>query len=262
MKLYYRTQGEGRPVLILHGLFGDGLNWGGVARLLKDDWRLILPDMRNHGRSPHSDDDCSYKSMAADVLALMDELALNQVDLIGHSMGGKIAMTLALMHPERISSLTVVDIAPKTYESRHEDVFDAIRAVHEARPSTRKQADELLKPHLETTAIRTFILKNLQKDDDGRFSWRMNWQALWEHYAQLKSFPWPAEGTDLPQYQGPVQFLVGGASDYVTKSDQTVISTFFPHARGRVVDNAGHWLHAEKPELVARWIQQFISRNN
>lgn len=261
MKLNYRTQGEGRPVIILHGLFGDGLNWGGVSRLLQDDYRLILPDMRNHGRSPHDDDDCSYPSMAQDVFDLMDQLDIQVADLVGHSMGGKIAMTMALTAPDRVRSLTVVDIAPKAYPTRHDDVFAGLTAVADAHPETRQDADRLLRPHLETTAIRTFVLKNLQRDDDGRFTWRMNWRALFDHYRSLRDFPFSATDADAPSYDGPVQFLVGGASDYVSREDQNTIGRFFPKAKGRVVDGAGHWLHAEKPELVARWIGDFLRGN-
>ncbi|TGG91115.1 alpha/beta fold hydrolase [Natronospirillum operosum] len=253
MELYYRTQGDlGEPLLIIHGLFGDGLNWGGVSRLLRDDFHLILPDMRNHGRSPHDDNDCSYPAMAADVLALMDRLELDQVQLVGHSMGGKIAMALALQHPHRVQGLTVVDIAPKKYPVRHRDVFAGLQAVAEARPESRQEAEALLRPHIETTAVRTFILKNLERTDTG-FDWRVNWRALYERYDELADFP--AFDT---AYEGPCQFLVGGDSDYVTRDDQAEISRLFPQARGRVVGGAGHWLHAEKPELVARWIQDFV----
>lgn len=252
MQLYHRLQGEGTPLIIIHGLFGDGLNWGGVARLLRDEYRLILPDMRNHGRSPHDDNDCTYPSMAGDVLALMDELALDSAHLVGHSMGGKIAMTLALQHPERVRSLTVVDIAPKVYQARHQDVFAGLKAVAEAGVDSRQAAEKLLQPHLETDAIRTFILKNLERTDHG-FDWRMNWRALQAHYQDLVDFP-----VQAGRYDGPCQFLVGGESDYVSSQDQSTITRLFPQARGRVVGGTGHWLHAEKPDLVARWIREFI----
>ncbi|MCH8550472.1 MAG: alpha/beta fold hydrolase [Natronospirillum sp.] len=253
MELYYRTQGNGTPVIIIHGLFGDGMNWGGVSRLLREDFHLILPDMRNHGRSPHHDDDCTYTSMAADVLTLMDRLELEQAHLVGHSMGGKIAMTIALQAPDRVSSLTVVDIAPKAYQARHQDVFAGLQAVADAGASTRQEAEDILRPHITATAVRTFILKNLERTDHG-FDWRLNWQALQRHYQDLTDFP-----VDSGSYNGPCQFLVGGESDYVTSEDQALITRLFPSARGRVVAGAGHWLHAEKPELVARWIKEFIN---
>lgn len=256
MNLYYRTQGEGTPIIIIHGLFGDGLNWGGVARQLKDKYHLVLPDMRNHGRSGHDNNDCTYPSMAEDVSGLMDELELPDAHIVGHSMGGKIAMTLALSQPERVRSLTVVDIAPKAYPEGHRDVFAGLSAVAQAQPKTRQEADELLKPHLETDAIRTFILKNLERDGD-HFMWRLNWEALYQHYADLRDFPL-ADQDPSPQYQGPTQFLVGGDSDYVSADDQPVIKALFPQSKGRVVGGTGHWLHAEKPDLVARWIDDFI----
>lgn len=256
MKLYYRTQGEGTPIIIIHGLFGDGLNWGGVARTLKDHYRLVLPDMRNHGRSGHDDNDCSYPAMADDVMALMDDLDLADAHIVGHSMGGKIAMTLALTYPERVRSLTVVDIAPKAYPEGHQDVFAGLQAVADARPATRQEADKLLKPHLETDAIRTFILKNLERDGD-HFKWRLNWEALYRHYRDLRDFPL-ANQSPAPRYEGPTQFLVGGDSDYVGADDQDSIKAFFPQSKGRVVGGTGHWLHAEKPDLVARWIDDFV----
>ncbi|WLD57507.1 alpha/beta fold hydrolase [Salinispirillum sp. LH 10-3-1] len=251
MKLHHRIQGDGAPVIIIHGLFGDGLNWGGVSRILKDSYRLILPDMRNHGRSAH-DDDITYPTMAQDVVELMDELDVPSAHIVGHSMGGKIAMTLALQHPERVQSLTVVDIAPKAYPVRHRDVFAGLKAVADAHPESRHDAEELLTEHIQTTDVRTFILKNLERTDDG-FAWRINWHALYEHYQDLADFP-ITEG----QYTGPTQFLVGELSDYVTKEDQPTISRLFPQATGRVVGGTGHWLHAEKPELVARWIDGLI----
>lgn len=252
MNLYYRTQGDGDPVIILHGLFGDGLNWGGVAKRLQTEYHLILPDMRNHGRSPHNDDDCSYPAMADDIVSLMGQLELESAHLIGHSMGGKAAMTLALQHPERVRSLTVVDIAPKSYPPRHEDVFTGLKAVAEARPASRQEADRLLAESITTDAIRTFILKNLVRGKTG-FEWRLNWQALYTHYDQLTDFP-VQEG----HYDGPVQFLIGGASDYVADSDRERIEHLFPHAKGRIVGGSGHWLHAEKPEQTARWIKAFL----
>ncbi len=253
MNLYYRTQGDGDPVIILHGLFGDSLNWAGVARLLQDDYRLILPDMRNHGRSPHDNDDCSYSAMAEDVLALMDRLSIEKAHLIGHSMGGKAAMTLALRHPDRVRSLTVVDIAPKQYPPRHDDVFNGIKTVADARPESRQEAERILAEWITTDAIRTFILKNFVRGGSG-FEWRLNWQALYNHYDQLTDFPESGN-----QYTGPVQFLIGGASDYVADSDRGLIEQLFPAAKGRIVGGSGHWLHAEKPEQTARWIREFLS---
>ena len=255
MKLHYRTQGndDGTPVIILHGLFGDGLNWGGVARILKDNYRVILPDLRNHGRSPHDNDDCTYTTMAQDVSTLMIDLGLDSAHIVGHSMGGKVAMILALGQPERVRSLTVVDIAPKVYSPRHQDVFAALKAVAEAPPESRQEAEALLRPHLETDAVRTFIMKNLERTD-GYFAWRLNWRALWDHYPDLIDFP-RSDG----QYEGPVQFLTGGESDYVSAQDQALIRQFFPNAQSREIAGTGHWLHAEKPELVARWIEEFIT---
>ncbi|MFC3853871.1 alpha/beta fold hydrolase [Salinispirillum marinum] len=251
MKLHYRTQGDGEPVIIIHGLFGDGLNWGGVSRILKDHFRLILPDMRNHGRSPHNND-IRYTTMAADIAALMDDLNLPKAHIVGHSMGGKIAMTFALQHPERVSSLTVVDIAPKRYPIRHRDVFAGLLAVVEAKPQTRQDAEAILQEHIQTTDVRTFILKNLERTDQG-FQWRINWQALYGHYEDLADFP-----VESGKYTGPTQFLVGELSDYVSKEDQPTITGLFPNAKGRIVGGTGHWLHAEKPELVAEWIRKFI----
>lgn len=255
MDLYYRIQGQGRPVIILHGLFGDSLNWGGVSRILSDSYRLILPDQRNHGRSPHADDDCSYPTQAADIGRLMDRLELDSAHVIGHSMGGKVAMTLALASPERVDSLTVIDIAPKAYPPRHQDVFAGLQAVADQSPTSRRQADQILREHLPTDAIRTFILKNLARRDQGHFGWRLNWRALLTHYDQLTAFPDSASS-----YPGPVRFLLGGDSDYVSPDDQSHIASLFPAAKGHVIRGTGHWLHAEKPELVARRIQKFLDR--
>lgn len=252
MKLHTRVEGEGPAVIMLHGLFGDGANLAGIARPLRDRYQIWLPDQRNHGQSPHAED-CSYVALAEDILELMDTEGLETAHLVGHSMGGKAAMTFALQHPQRARSLTVIDIPPRSYPLRHRAVFGALRAVAEANVQSRQQAQAIMAEHVQEEMVRQFLLKNLVRDDHG-YRWRLNWQQLEAGGQHLGDFPIQAG-----QYAGPTQFLIGAESDYVTTEDAVTIPQWFPSAQIHSAAGAGHWVHAQAPQWVVQHIETLLA---
>ena len=249
--LFYRERGTGHPVLMLHGLFGSMENLGGLSRQLEQTYRVIGIDLRNHGRSPHTDT-MNYSGMAADVLRLMDHLGLEQAHVFGHSMGGKTAMQLALTVPYRVSKLLVGDIAPVAYGNNHGDILTGMQKVATAAPDSRKGAQDILSAYVDEPAVLGFLLTNWRRLDTGVFGWRLNLDTIVRDYASIMT------GNDGTPYEGPALFLRGGMSDYVMAGHRARILELFPKATSRTVEGTGHWLHAEKPDLVGRIIERFF----
>lgn len=251
MILHTDITGQGTPLLLIHGLFGSGENLGMIARLLADCCQVINVDLRNHGRSGHSDE-LSYSLMAADLAETMDALGLSRAAVLGHSMGGKAAMQLALTYPERVSKLVLADISPVVSLSRHLGILSALNSIDLARLIDRKDADRQLQTEINDAGTRAFLLKSLQKTDNG-FSWRFNLAALTAQYQQVLAAP---EAT--APYTGPVLFIKGGNSDYLLAEHQPQILKLFPAARAKVIEGTGHWLHAEKPAAFAKITADFL----
>jgi len=242
LPLAHRREGQGPPVLCLHGLLGSGRNWAGVASALAPGSDVVLPDLRNHGASPWSDE-VGYPAMADDVASLLDSLGLASARLVGHSMGGKVAMTLALTRPERVERLVVVDIAPVAYRHGFEDFITAMLAVDLDRVTRRADADAALAPAIPEPRVRAFLLQNLEQRD-GRFAWRPNLRALLAGMATITGVP---ALPDARPYRGPCCFIRGATSDYVRDEHLPRIRALFPNAELRTIEGAGHWLHAERP---------------
>lgn len=261
VELNNRVSGEGDPLILLHGLFGSLENLGGVSQRLQDGWQIHALDQRNHGRSPHTDT-MDYPSMAADVLAYMDRQGLERASLLGHSMGGKTAMELALAHPDRVERLLVADIAPVTYQPRHDNVLAGLEAIDPAILESRQQADEILRDHVDMLSVRQFLLKNLVRvspDEEAavegaRFRWRFNLTAIKACYGNLARAP-SAEGP----FQGPTLFIKGSESAYIQEKHRDQVTGLFPDARLRVIEGTGHWLHAEKPDTFATLCRRFLT---
>ncbi len=256
--LHYLDQGQGRPLVILHGLFGTLDNWQTLARRWAQDagLRIVSVDLRNHGRSFHSPDH-SYEAMAADVGALFDHLGLGpDATLLGHSMGGKVAMRFALSHPERLARLIVVDIAPNFSDMTHQDeVLAGLRAVNLGALTNRQEADAALAQHIGNVGVRQFLLKNLYRDDANAFAWRINLPVL------AKSMPAVGEQITGEPFLKPTLFMRGGKSDYITANDKLyVIPALFPNSEVATVPDAGHWLHAEKPDEVYELVRAFVGQ--
>ncbi|MES9969759.1 MAG: alpha/beta fold hydrolase [Candidatus Thiodiazotropha sp.] len=254
VSLHCRELGDPkRPTLcLLHGLFGSANNWMGIVKYLADDFHIIAPDLRNHGRSPHHD--CmDYKVMAGDLLQLLDDLAVSEVSLLGHSMGGKVAMWLALQQPERIEKLVVADIAPVAYTHSFANIFQGLKAVPLDEIQQRDAAEQRLAEWVVDKGVRQYLLQNLVKQPGG-WSWRFNLEVLRKAIPDLIGFPQPGRRI----YAGEVLFIHGERSDYVTDAYRETISQLFPHFRKRMLHGAGHWLYAEQPQLFAQAVKSFL----
>jgi|TARA_Y100000589_G_scaffold212035_1_gene199908 esterase len=257
--LNHRITGEGKPLILLHGLFGSLENLGGIARRLQDEWQIHALDERNHGASPHTDT-MDYPAMAGDVLAYMDQQGLARAALLGHSMGGKVAMQVALMAPERVERLIVADIAPVTYQPRHDAILEGLKALDLSQVHSRQDADRLLAEFVDSVATRQFLLKNLERmprdeqtEGGPTFRWRLNLPVIDACYGNLAKAP---EG-DGP-YDGPVLFLKGADSAYIQDKHRDTILRLFPAAEVRVIQGTGHWLHAEKADTFAALCRRFL----
>jgi esterase len=252
VKLNFVRKGRGRPLVALHGLFGSSNNWAPLAAALEASFDLILPDLRNHGRSPHAAE-ASLESMSADVLELMDALDLGRVFLLGHSLGGRVAMRLALDFPGRVERLLVADMGPKEIAPLYPEIFEALAGLNLGALSSRAQADALLKQALPDPALRAFLLTNLSRDEGGKFAWKMNLEALKAAGENLRSqIKAPAP------FRGPALFLRGENSNYVGESDLKGIQLLFPAARIETLAGAGHWLHADQPKKFAAAVSAFF----
>jgi esterase len=253
MKLYSKQYSEhGAPLVVLHGLYGNQANWSTHARQLAQDFAVYALDARNHGQSPWADS-MLLEEMAADVAETMDSLGLASAHLLGHSMGGKTAMLLALRQPQRARSLIVVDIAPVAYAKGTDKVLNALAAVDLAHMQSRSEADAMLAQQIESSAVRAFLLTNLQRNDDGTFQWRINLPVIGQYFDALTGWP----DVQAP-YIGPTLFIDGESSDYILPEHHVEMRRLFPHGTLKTVANAGHWVHSEKPEAVQRLVGNFL----
>jgi esterase len=234
--------GAGPPVVLLHGLLGRGRNWQSVARALEDRYTVQLVDLRNHGASPWSEE-MGYRAMAADVAAMIEGLGAGPIGLIGHSMGGKVAMTLALTRPELVTRLVVVDIAPVTYRQGYETYIDAMLAVDLAANPRRAEVEAALAAAVPEPAMRAFLVQNLVTRD-GRAGWQPNLAVLRRTMPELSGF---SVVPDKAGFDGPAWCLRGARSAYVDAAGEAALRRLFPRLQIANVAGAGHWPHAEQP---------------
>ncbi|RLQ21539.1 alpha/beta fold hydrolase [Seongchinamella sediminis] len=253
----HSTTGEGPPVVLLHGLFGAGGNLGALARSLARRYTVLSIDLPNHGRSAWLEQ-ASLARMAQVVSEWMDGEGITRAALVGHSLGGKVAMEIALSQAERCAAAVIADIAPVSYPPHHDRVFAALDAVHAARVTSRQQAAELMAAHLAEEGVIQFLLMSLQRGEGGVYDWRFNLAGLKRDYDAVRAEP----DVDQP-FSGPVLFVKGGASDYILPAHRERVLALFPRAEVKVMPGCGHWLHAEQPELfngiVGRFLQQHYS---
>lgn len=245
--------GEGSPVIILHGLFGTGGNWAQIAKALATRHRVFALDLRNHGASPWAPT-MSYAEMADDVRAFIQARGLGPVAGIGHSMGGKAAMMLALRDAAVVERLVVVDIAPASYPSRFLGYVRAMRAVDLTQISRRSQVAAQIAEAVPDSGERAFLLMNLEIED-GRARWRPNLEALERAIPEISGFP------DLPAgqiYPGPALFVAGARSDYIKADHEAAIRQRFPQAQIEIIPDAGHWVHAERPDAFLQIVTPFL----
>lgn len=255
MNLFYRKSGQGKPLFILHGLFGSSDNWQSLAKKFAENFEVYTIDQRNHGLSFHSSE-WNYAAMSKDILQLMDEMQIPKINLIGHSMGGKAAMHFALQHPQRIEKLVVVDIAPKYYPIHHRQLLDALVELDLSKISSRKEAETQLALKISNQGELQFILKNLYWKDTAtnQLAWRFNLPVInsaIEIVGEVQQIP------DMP-LQLPCIFVRGEKSNYIKDTDFELIHQLFANASIHTIEGAGHWVQAEKPNEFYTLVFNFL----
>ena len=252
MKLFFREYGQGEPIIILHGLFGMSDNWVSVAKDLSENYRVIIPDSRNHGLSPHSSI-MDYKVMSEDLKDLISNLEINDFILIGHSMGGKVAMKFALENPNIVKKLIVVDIAPKRYPVHYKNVIEAFNSVDFSLINTRMEIDQQLKIYIEDEQVRQLMMKNLFWKSKNCLNWKLNIDSINKNFENLLE-----EITSINIFENSTLFLKGEYSDYLLDEDRNEILAFFPRTEFIEIRNASHWVHSDSKSDFVKSVQAFL----
>lgn len=252
MRLHFHVQGEGFPLIVLHGLLGSLDNWRVASKRFAERYKVYSLDLRNHGLSPHSEV-MNYPVMAQDLCEFLDLHNLSSAFVLGHSMGGKVAMQLATSFPDRVAKLAVLDIAPRAYEAYHRPLLNALLALDLARFRSFGELDAALSETIPEIATRQFILKNLKRDKDGRLSWKIHLQGIARNYNALTMAVTPER-----DFVKPACFVRAGRSNYVTEGDIAAIRKMFPQSEICTIPEAGHWLHVDTPEAFFRCITKFL----
>ncbi|MFW5425990.1 MAG: alpha/beta fold hydrolase [Methylophagaceae bacterium] len=255
MKLHHQITGSGRPLVILHGLFGSSDNWRGMAKQLAEYAQVITVDLRNHGKSPHSAQQ-NYDLMVKDLVELFDDLNIDKANIIGHSVGGKVAMAFTAAYSERVNKLVVVDISPRQYSDDHSVIFNAIMAVDLSLYSKRSDVDNVLSEVLPDKGVRQFLLMNISVDN-GRLAWRINLPALFDNYQHFLDAVCENDEVNIASC-----FIRGGNSPYIQDSDELLISQHFMKAEIYTIEQAGHWVHAEAPQAFLNKVTTFFDYEN
>jgi len=253
--LYYKSIGEGKPLVILHGLFGMSDNWRTFSGLLKDQYNVILVDLRNHGRSFWSDD-FNYDLLSNDIIELIDFLELQKVSILGHSMGGKVAINMARHYPERVDNLMVIDIGFKKYPPGHTTIFDAVLSIDPAQVNSRNEADEQLAKYISEMAIRQFLMKSLTRSKGGdpneKFRWKTNFPSLLENYSNILT------DIKIDKIETRSLFVRGTKSHYIREEDYESLNNRFDNLSIAEIES-GHWVHAERPKELFTIITSFLN---
>ncbi len=253
MLLHYKELGEGKPLIILHGLFGTSDNWQTHAKKLSEYYRVIIVDQRNHGHSPWSED-FTYEHLADDLEELIIHLGIDKFTLIGHSMGGKTAMYYAQKYPSRLEKMVVVDIGIKKYPMHHNEIIKGIKSLDLTTLTSRSEAENAMKPFVDSYGVRQFLLKNLYWIEKGKLAWRMNVEVLEREMEEILA--------PIPNIEvwTPTLFIRGAMSNYILDEDWDEIEEIFPDATLETIENAGHWVHSEQPEEFIEIVLGFVIR--
>lgn len=252
MQLNFQAIGDGPTLIILHGFLGSLDNWRTAGQRLGARFRVITMDLRNHGHSPH-DQVMSYPAMAGDILEFLDQQNITSAHVLGHSMGGKVAMQLATTFPQRVDKLIVVDIAPKSYPASHESTLAALRNLDLRSFKSFGEIDAALAPEIPSADIRQFLMKNLTRQPDLGFRWRIDLEAITSNYVELTK---PIAPTHT--FAKPVCFIRGGRSDYLQDKDFPPIKKIFPQAAFVTIPHAGHWVHVDAAEDFLKTVNEFL----
>lgn len=252
VNIHATETGSGPDVVLIHGLFGMGSNLGALARSLQDRFRVHSVDLPNHGRSSWMVP-ANIPGMAQALLSWMDHRGLGSASMVGHSLGGKVAMELALRHSTRVEALVVADISPVAYPAHHRNEFAALAAVDQAHCRSRAEAGEIMAQYLENEMVIQFLLMNLARNTDGSYGWRFNLSEIVASYEAIRA---AIDGG--ANYGSPVLFIKGGDSDYILEKHRDIILALFPAAQLKVMPGCGHWLHAEQPRLFNNLVGRFL----
>jgi len=268
MKLFYRKLGAGKPIIILHGLYGSSDNWMSIARTLSVDYEIWLLDIRNHGHSPHSNEH-TYYSITIDLIEFVKEHQLNNFTLLGHSMGGKAAMYFADSYPELISNLIVIDIAPKSYlfslelnsnTLNHKQIMQGMLALDFNGIKKREELERSLALKLNNEKIRHFLMKNVKRNSDMSFCWTLNIKALYLNIENILAEFKPLNPVKSNKF--PVLFVKGSESDYINNLDTKDINSIYANLNIVEIQHAGHWLHVDQPARLCDLIFSSIGKND
>ena len=252
MNLAFSSFGSGPPLVLIHGLFGSGDNLRGIGRSFESQYTVYYPDLPNHGDSPHTDS-TAWSVLSAALAELLERQDAAPAIVAGHSMGGKVAMRLALDRPDLVTALVILDMAPRSYDPSHHEIIDAMLELPTGEVENRADADRRLSEAIPSRPVRSFLLKNLVKDGEG-YRWRLNLPLIEREYATILG--WEGSGT----YDGPALFIGGSDSKYVKPArDTELIRGYFPSAEIEMIDGVGHWIHSERPDEVERLVRQFLS---
>ena len=252
MKLHYEEYGNGIPLIILHGLLGSSGNWRVIAKNLSGQFRVITMDLPNHGKSPHTAD-ADLGATCDSVVETMRSAGIEKAYILGHSMGGKIAMQLSSDYPEILDGLIVADMLPKAIPPAHLFILRACEQLDLSEATRRSELDEALSRFIPQFETRAFILKNIQRNEDNHFYWQVNLKNIIDNYKIVSDAP----NLKMP-YEGRTLFLGGENSPYRIASQKTLIHSWFPNAQIEVIENAGHLLHSEQPEAFSAAIRDFV----
>lgn len=252
MDLNFKVFGEGKPVIILHGLFGMLDNWQTVAKKLADEYMVYIVDQRNHGRSPHLPD-FNYTLMAEDLQIFMESQWIYEAIIVGHSMGGKTAMRFALDYPEMVEKLVVVDIGPKQYPAGHDLIFESLLSVDLSTVKSRQEVATILSKKIPDQGVVQFLMKNLSRTKQDTYEWKMNLPAIFKNYSNILA---PLSVKQV--FESEALFIRGEKSPYIQDKDWPSIHNVFPKASLITIPGAGHWVHAEQPQLLFNALSEFI----
>lgn len=252
MKLYYKKLGDGKPLFILHGLFGSSDNWQTLGKKLAETYTVIFVDQRNHGHSPQSDA-FNYDLMADDLHELVSDLGYEKINVLGHSMGGKTAIKFAVKYPELVDKLVVADISHKAYPLHHDRILEGLNALDLTKIKTRGEAEEFLATFIPEFAIRQFLLKNLYWVAQGELGWRINIPVLSRDIREVIA------AISFDKIAIDTLFIRGGQSNYILEADYTEIQEKFTNSTIETIEKSGHWLHAEAPEEFYQLLVDFLN---
>jgi pimeloyl-ACP methyl ester carboxylesterase len=268
MDLFYEEYGEGTPLIILHGLYGSSDNWAGIARTLSQDFRVIVPDLRNHGNSPHSETH-SYPAMTEDIKELFKTCRIEKAHLLGHSMGGKLAMFFGSEYPDMVDRMIIADMSPRSYKNLkepsdnatfHLNLMDKLLQLHPEKLNSFADADDALAEHIPEKRLRGFLLKNIQKTDTG-LAWKINLEGLKNNLPEIME-GFHADDFAENKIRIPTLFLRGEKSAYIPLEDFKFIRFIFPSSEIISIPDAGHWLHAEQPKLFNKNVRYFLNQKS